>query len=109
MRDKHVLEELQLFGENLDLRLQFLVFRLEVVDPLGGLVDLGLSLGAAPLHGLVVSESKDVFPIGTSLFVNSLGEALGPKTVLKLLRKIQCPLCIATLDTLILTFKGQQL
>ena len=76
MRDKHILKELQLFGENLDLRLQLLVFRLEVVDPFGGLVDLGLSFGAAPLHGLVVSESKDVFPIGTCLYVNLLGEVL---------------------------------
>ena len=76
MRDKHVLEELQLFGEDLDLRLQLLVLRLEVVDPLGGLVDLGLSLGAAPLHGLVVSESKDVFKIGKCLLVSSLGEVL---------------------------------
>jgi len=77
VRDKHVLEELQLFGEDLDLRLQFLVLRLEVVDPLGGLVDLGLSLGAAPLHGLVVSGSFVLVVISGSIFLSILWVVFG--------------------------------
>merc|ERR1719160_1412040 len=66
-----------LFGEDLDLRLQLLVLRLEVVDPLGGLVDLGLSLGAAPLHGLVVSGSFVLVVISGPIFLSILWVVFG--------------------------------
>lgn len=54
VRQEQILQETQLLGENLDLRLQHLVLFPELVDPLNGLLRLELRLGAGLLDRQIV-------------------------------------------------------
>ena len=55
MRKEDVLEKGELLGEQLDPLLQHLVLRLELGDPVVGLLGLLPGLLAGPLHRLVVA------------------------------------------------------